>query len=47
MQHLLNGVAVLIQLLSISPVFVGDLPLLVGHFLPLPKPPELLVMIDV
>jgi hypothetical protein len=34
-QHLLNGITVLIQLLPISPVFVRDLPLLVGHFLPL------------
>jgi hypothetical protein len=46
-QHLLNGVAVLIQLLPISPILVGDLPLLVGHFLSLPKPPQLLVRIDV
>src|SRR6266478_4539827 len=39
-QHLLNSVAVLIQLLPNSPVLVGDLPLLVVHFLPLPKPPQ-------
>ena len=35
------------QAFPISPVLVGDLPLLVGHFLSLPKPPQLLVGIDI
>ena len=47
MQHLLNRFAVLVQFLMISPVLVGDLPLFVGDFLPLLKPPQLLVGIDV
>src|SRR5258708_6375644 len=46
-KHLLKGVGVLIELLPFSPVLVGDFPLFVFHFLSLPKPPQLLVGIDV
>src|ERR1700738_4032710 len=46
-QHLLAGVAVVPHLLPIPPVLIGDLPLLVGHFLTLLKTTQLLFGVDV